>query len=41
MENENQVLNWLMIGISQSPFSLNEVFYLDKEVNEFFFCFGN
>ncbi|GAA3592891.1 UPF0158 family protein [Flavivirga amylovorans] len=36
MDNENQVLNWLMIGISQSPFSLNEVFYLDKKINEFF-----
>ncbi|CAL2087277.1 conserved protein of unknown function [Tenacibaculum sp. 190524A02b] len=36
MTNENQILNWLMIGISQSPFSLNEVFYLDKNNNEFF-----
>ncbi|MDO5981736.1 hypothetical protein [Flavivirga spongiicola] len=36
MTSENQILNWLMIGISQSPFSLNEVFYLDKSNNEFF-----
>lgn len=36
MTTENQILNWLMIGISQSPFSLNEVFYLDKNNNEFF-----
>ncbi len=36
MDNGNQVLNWLMIGVSQSPFSLNEIFYLDKKDNEFF-----
>ena len=33
---ENQILNWLMIGISQSPNSLNESFYFDKKEEKFF-----
>lgn len=36
MNSESQILNWLMIGMSQSPNSLNEIFYFDKLHNEFF-----
>ena len=36
MNQETQILNWLVIGISQSPYSLNESFYFDKLNNEFF-----
>lgn len=36
MNSETQILNWLVIGISQSPNSLNESFYFDKSNNEFF-----
>jgi hypothetical protein len=36
MKPESQILNWLVIGISQSPNSLNESFYFDKSSNEFF-----
>lgn len=36
MKPETQILNWLVIGISQSPNSLNESFYFDKVSNEFF-----
>lgn len=36
MKSANQILNWLVIGLSQSPNSMNESFYYDKSSNEFF-----
>ena len=36
MNNNNNILNWLAVGISESPNSLNQYFYYDKSMNEFF-----
>lgn len=36
MNVESQIMNWLKVGISQSPSSMNESFYFDKLKNEFF-----
>ncbi len=36
MNKETQILNWLAIGLSQPPNSLNESFYFDKKSHSFF-----
>ena len=33
MERRENILNWLIIGIQQSPNSLTEMFYFDKKEN--------
>lgn len=36
MEKEQQILNWLMAGISKFPGQINEIFYFERSKQEFF-----
>jgi len=36
MTTQEQIENWLIVGLQQSPLKFSEVFYYDKRDNQFF-----